>query len=210
MKHNKGIGHFQNALYLCCVLSLFLFPSPGTCSTTESGYQAELIRLSKERNLSSDRYWAVLLHYQQGWMGYRSLIDDPNFFLSPEGKNNPAAELDATIQSFFQEERPNEEHPRCKFIARYNWLKERLGIDETMLPPVSCQKYRETAGKIKPESATLIFPSAYLNNPSSMFGHTFIKINVGYENQKFIFTNMWIFQVPPLISISKKQFSVIK
>ncbi|MGD0277053.1 MAG: DUF4105 domain-containing protein, partial [Syntrophales bacterium] len=23
-----------------------------------------------------------------------------------------------------------------------------------------------------------MFPSAYLNNPSSMFGHTFIKINV--------------------------------
>lgn len=171
---------------LCLFFMLLIIaalPTWGASAETQDGYAEELVQMAKVRKLSSDRYWAILLHYQQGWLGGRSLVDDADFFLSPTGKTNPTAELEATIISFFQEQKPDEEHPRCRFIARYAWLKDQLNIDELKLPAAACTKYAENIGKIKPTRAVLVFPGTYLNNPSSMFGHTFIKIDVGYESK---------------------------
>ncbi|MFZ3116558.1 MAG: DUF4105 domain-containing protein [Syntrophales bacterium] len=185
MTHHKGTGHFPAALYLFFILPLILsYPACESAAETGDGYAAELVELAKVRQLSSDRYWAILLHYQQGWLGYRSLVDDPQFFLAPDGKTNPAAELEATLKSFFQEQHPEgQQHPRCRFIARYTWLKDQLNIDEFRLPAAVCAKYAENMEKIKPVRAVLVFPGPFLNNPSSMFGHTFIKIDVGYESR---------------------------
>jgi len=182
--YQKGIGRLPAALYLFFIaLLILLHPAGKAYAETGGDYEAELVQLAKTRDLGSDRYWAILLHYQKGWLGYRSLVDDPNFFLSPQGKTDPAAELEATIKSFFQEQKPGEEHLRCRFIARYAWLKDQLQIDESRLPAALCAKYTENMGKIIPARAVLVFPGTYLNNPSSMFGHTFIKIEVGYESK---------------------------
>jgi hypothetical protein len=68
-------------------------------------------------------------------------------------------------------------HPQCRFVARYAWLNARLGFDPARLPPQDCPRFREWMSALDPESVTLIFPSAYLNNPSSMFGHTLLRID---------------------------------
>lgn len=150
-------------------------------ATTED-YVGELIKLSNTKCLHEDRYWRILLHYKATLTGTKSLIDDPRFFLSPDGKTNPGSELKETIKSFFRE--PSEgEHPRCRFIARYSWLKETLNIDESLVPEVDCKDYREAVSKIKPSSSALIFPTALMGRPASMFGHTFIRLDSDYESR---------------------------
>jgi len=52
--------------------------------------------------LHEDPYWHILLHYKPGVSGYESLVDDPRYFLAPDGKTNPETELDATIRAFFE------------------------------------------------------------------------------------------------------------
>ncbi|MBI4824075.1 MAG: DUF4105 domain-containing protein [Nitrospirae bacterium] len=75
------------------------------------------------------------------------------------------------------------EHPRCRFIARYTWLKEKLGIEEERLPQADCRQYREFISTISPRFSALVFPTSYMNRPASMFGHTFIRIDGGYESK---------------------------
>jgi hypothetical protein len=150
---------------------------------TEEGYLGNLQRLARERGLARERMWEVLLHYKPSGSGFKSLVDDPKFFNAPNGSRDPQAELDATLTSFFQTEvKADEEHPRCKFIARYTWLREQLAIDEQRLPPASCAKFEKALSIVKPRSVILVFPNTRLNGPSSMFGHTLLRINTVYES----------------------------
>ena len=104
-------------------------------------YPAALVKKANELELYNDNYWHILLHYKRGIFGIRSLVDDPRFFASPSGKYDPKSELEATIYSFFRTDQHDEEHAVCRFIARYNWLKEKLGIDEKLVPDNKCDKF---------------------------------------------------------------------
>ncbi|MDH5296910.1 MAG: DUF4105 domain-containing protein, partial [Nitrospirota bacterium] len=62
-----------------------------------SPYLEELIQQASTGKLHQDRYWHLLLHYRKDFLrGYTSEVDDPGFFLSPNGKTDPEAELQAT------------------------------------------------------------------------------------------------------------------
>lgn len=37
--------------------------------------------------------------------------------------------------------------------------------------------------RLNPKSVTLVFPSAHINSPASMFGHTFLRINSAYDSK---------------------------
>lgn len=150
---------------------------------SEDPYIETLLKRAEEQQIYKDRYWEVLLHYKHTTTGTKSPIDDPRFFLSPEGKRDPKKELEGTIRGFFQDEKTDEGHPRCRFVARYAWLKERLAIDESRLPPVSCKEFDEAYSKVKPKSAVLVFPAAYVNGPASTFGHTLIRIDSDYQSK---------------------------
>jgi hypothetical protein len=142
-----------------------------------TGYLRSLIEKARQSNLSGERYWDILVHYKRTRSGRESLVDDPRFFLAPDGKTNPEAELESTLAAFFQDPGSGDDHAQCRFVARFSWLKERLGIDESQLPAVTCTKYREALGNIRTQSAVLVFPAAHGNGPASMFGHTLIRID---------------------------------
>ena len=110
-----------------------------------------------------------------------SEIDDARFFLSPNGKTDAQAELDATIDAFYNEKFFDDNASACRFPARYAWLKERLAL--TDLPEVTCHEYDAILKRLNPTSATLVFPSAHINSPASMFGHTFLRINSSYNSK---------------------------
>ncbi|MEJ2031860.1 MAG: DUF4105 domain-containing protein, partial [Deltaproteobacteria bacterium] len=77
---------------------------PAWCRGKENTYAAELVARAENQRLYEQRYWRILLHCQKGLLGTsESLIDDPSFFLASDGKNNPEAELIATIRSFFEQ-----------------------------------------------------------------------------------------------------------
>jgi hypothetical protein len=146
-------------------------------------YLAELVSKARAQKLADERPWRILLHYRQGWFSGESLVDDPRFFTSPIGKRDPAAELEATLASFFTPQEPGVEHPRSRFTARYHWLKERLQIDESRLPPIDQSALNEYMQRVSPKRAVLVFPTAHMNSPASMFGHTLLRLDGGYDNE---------------------------
>ncbi|MBX3236885.1 MAG: DUF4105 domain-containing protein [Nitrospiraceae bacterium] len=143
-------------------------------------YQDRLIEEATARRLADQREWRLLLHYRDGWFGgIESEQDDPGFFLSPNGKRDPEAELAATLKQFFSEESVgrSKQPAQCAFIARYAWLSEQLQFDPAQLKPLSCERFNRWFAEFHAKSISLIFPAAFLNNPASMFGHTFLRID---------------------------------
>jgi len=137
---------------------------------------------ARELRLHEEREWRVLLHYQKPLFGHKSLIDDPKFFLAPDGRANPRSELEATIRGLFGTEPGGDEHPRCRFPARYEWLKGKLDIDPEKLPPMECSRLNTVLEKIKPTGAALAFPTSHINSPASMFGHTLVTLDTGAKS----------------------------
>lgn len=134
------------------------------------------IRRAQELELHKDSYWLLLGHYKRSIGGYRSLLDDKSFFLAPDGKRNPQAELEATIRAFFLPKAEGEAHPTYKYTARYKWLCDRLGIDRSALPYDGDENYLAAKERIKPSAVHLVFPAGYMNDPASIFGHVFFLI----------------------------------
>ncbi|MEW6079767.1 MAG: DUF4105 domain-containing protein [Thermodesulfobacteriota bacterium] len=142
-----------------------------------------LIALSREKNLSEDRYWHILMHYRKTLFGFRSQVDDPRYFLAPDGKTNPRAELESSITALFQPDDGAAASYVCRFYGRYMWLRETLAIPADAFADRMCPEI----DRIDPVTATLVFPSSYLNNPASMFGHTLLAINTEYENRRLAY-----------------------
>jgi hypothetical protein len=161
---------------------LLFVPAPlvGAGEPPENAYLVELIDKSLQAKLASEQEWHLLLHYREDLFGgYTSEQDDLGFFMSPEGKTDPQAELDATLKQFFSDELVgrSKQPAQCAFIARYTWLKQRLAFDDTRLQPMACERFDRWFADFDAQSITLIFPSAFLNNPASMFGHTLLRVD---------------------------------
>jgi hypothetical protein len=167
--------------YIFTLLSALIFPLQ--VQAKDLPYLTFLLESARQKELHKDRYWHTLLHYKKGPFGLRSLIDDPKFFLSEEGKHNPEAELEAMIRAFFQEVDDESKHPVCKFIARTTWIKEKLNLNSSRLPIPECSRFEALMNDIKPESVSLIFPTAYMNSPASMFGHTLLTVETANRSK---------------------------
>lgn len=146
----------------------------------------QLLEQARERRLAEQREWQILLHYQPRPSGQiSSLIDDPRFFLAPNGKDNPQAELAATLEALFlpvAADQP-QEHVRCRFPARSRWLTEALAIDPALLPAAACSELEQALAQVAPQRAVLIFPGNHNNSPASMFGHTLISIEGDHQSR---------------------------
>jgi hypothetical protein len=125
-----------------------------------------LVARAHELRLADQREWHLLLHYRANLFGgYTSEQDEPGFFMAPDGKTNPVAELDATLKQFFSAE----------LVGR--WFAE-----------------------FDTEAISLIFPSAFMNNPASMFGHTFLRLDQRGQTEQtriLAYTINFAAQVPP-------------
>jgi hypothetical protein len=146
----------------------------------DTSYLQALLGRADRAALHEQRYWHLLLHYRPTiGGGYESEADEARFFLAANGKTDPKAEIEATIAQFFSTDLVgrSRQPARCAFIARYHWLKTALAIDEARLPQQHCERFQAWLKELDPASITLIFPSAYMNNPSSMFGHLLLRVD---------------------------------
>lgn len=170
-------------LFLVC-LSGLTTPQPARAG----GYLDELADRSRELRLHERREWRRLLHYISNLArpGVHSLADAPGFFLARDGKTDPQAELEATLASFFStaEETGDSQNPQCQFIARYAWLDRELNFDPARLPPQPCKRFHAWREALNPQGVTLVFPAAHLNNPSSMYGHTLLRIDARDQDER--------------------------
>lgn len=128
------------------------------------------------QQLANDRFWISLGHYETAkFGGWRSYISDKDFFLAPDGNEHPDHELTATVQALYGPASAGQQHAQCVYPARTRWLKAQLNL--TDLPTVDCSEFTQWFKDVAPHSAVMIFPAAYLNSPSSMFGHTLLRID---------------------------------
>ncbi len=148
------------SILLCCSTAAFASPS--------------------DKELAVQPRWQALLHINPGATlrdRHRSYVDDEQFFLSESGKDDALAELIATREALAA---PGAE-ARCLFPARYRFLAEQLGWQDPA-PFSHCAEYLEWRQAVTARRAVLVFPAAYLNSPSSMFGHTLLRLDQGEDS----------------------------
>jgi hypothetical protein len=118
--------------------------------------------------------WLALGHYapDPGRGRHHNYVDDAAFFLSAAGSESPQAELDATLDAFFADP-----PTQCRFVARRQWLAANLPGLAASLPAVRCEQYEQWRQELAASRAVLVFAASYLNSPSSMYGHTFLRFD---------------------------------
>lgn len=137
------------------------------------------IERAAQQKLDQDITWRRLMYAdKQG----QSEVSYAGYFLSPNGQVDLKQELQANIQALFQPAAPNQSL-RCRFPARSQWLMQQLHISEPQLPVVTCPELDDWIGQIKPYKATLIYATDFMGNPSSMFGHTLLRLDPQDQKQ---------------------------
>jgi len=137
---------------------------------------APVLDQGRLQQLANTPYWLAIGHYETAKLGgWRSYVDDDAFFLAEDGAHHPDKELKATVDALYAPASLGDKHAQCVFPARTRWLREQLDLQG--LPQPDCQEFKTWYQSIDPHSAALIFPAAYLNSPSAMFGHTLLRID---------------------------------
>lgn len=134
---------------------------------------------AQAKGLWQRQEWLNLGHYKPGaWPGsWRTQADDARFFMAATGAQDPRAELQATLAAFAAPAEQGNAHAQCRFAARLEWLRSELDLRD--LPQPDCADYRAFRALVRAAQAVLVFPSYYLNSPSSMFGHTLLRLDPG-------------------------------
>ncbi len=153
------------------VLLLSLLP-PSQSQATAQIPESESIK-----QISQSAEWHRLLHYEptRATSRFESQVDDASFFLSEDGKQDPEAELHATLLALNAPLENADIHALCRYPARWQYLSKQLSLPTPALTLEQCPELSQWMNTIKPHSITLVFASSYLNSPSSMFGHTFLR-----------------------------------
>jgi hypothetical protein len=162
--------------------------APGAGPQPAAVAEAAVLERARAAHLADDPAWLRLGHYRGRPHHYESQADGPAFFLAATGKTDPEAELQATLRALFTPVTPAMQrpgltresargrHPICRFPARLLWLSKRLALPAEALPRPDCPELVDFVTRIDARSAVLVFSSYYLNNPSSAFGHTFLRL----------------------------------
>lgn len=136
--------------------------------------------------------WNHLLHFKNRFLlGPKSIAGSPEFFLAPNGKLDAEAELKATLEALEQNNvkvGALKQPAACAFPARKQFLEQELN---RKFPKQDCPELEAWKRGIGAEKITLVFSSAYPNNPAAMFGHTLLRLDRKQEadtkrNEKYM------------------------
>ena len=127
----------------------------------------------EQTKLYENPYWSKLLHYTNG----ESEIDSDNFFISKDGKTDLKKELFETINSLEN----GQNNVLCRFPLRVKWLKENIPSLEKDIVNYSCAELDEFLTLVDAKYVTMVFPTAHINSPASMYGHTFLRVSSNEE-----------------------------
>jgi len=168
----------------CILLSAFSFLAPPASWAAHSDLPSPInLSTNQVQQLAQKPVWLKLLHYEDG----QSEVLTNEFFLSPDGKQDPAAELRATLAAYAQPwsaEESNDTHARCRFPARYFWLSQHIALPEYTPQPSQCTRLSKWSLPGQVTSTSLFLVSGYLGNPASGFGHTLLKFNTDSQDDQ--------------------------
>ena len=178
----RSILTHQLLLWLV-VTGSFCWPLNGSAAT---GSPLEFPSTEKMQLLADDPTWLDLVHY--GSDSRQSTVLTDEFFLSPDGKFDPLAELTATIVAYSQEWADNpDEDPRCRFPARYLWLSSKISLPDFQARNPECRQFEKWALPDTVESVSVLMVNGYLGNPASTFGHALLKFNTDSSDDAGLF-----------------------
>lgn len=122
--------------------------------------------------------WLALLHYQRAGDGWRSEIATATFFLDAEGREDPEREWRAARLAFLGPAAAAQggAHARCRFPARFAFMKQALGWRDEQLPPVACPELAAFEQQLGARTLAVVFASYFITNPASAFGHTMLYV----------------------------------
>lgn len=159
----------KRLVVICCFIALLFVQK---VNAEDLVHESSKVNLS---DLAKNTQWLHLLHYRShDLLGeLKSENDSEDFFVHANGKIDAFAELKNEIELFSLINQADNESLQCRFPARYQWLKQfhPYWIDQ------SCSELNEWKIDIDAHQLTLIFPASYLNSPSSMYGHSLIRLD---------------------------------
>ena len=141
-------------------------------------------------NLAEHITWRRLLYIVDDKKGLfakknsKSAVTDAQFFLTPNGQENAAAEMDALLVAMAAQ--TNTAHSStstnsvsnvssnapsnalCRFPARAQWLADTLNIDKSALQ-ADCPELDVFMTMLAPEQLSVMFAKEYLDNPRSAY-----------------------------------------
>jgi len=166
--------------WLLCLLCFFcttevVYAVALNDDATVSDVLQSAIKQAEELQLGQHETWLALLHYKTETLTWRfiSQVDDARFFLAENGKADAHAELLADLRAFLRTS--EDEKSQCLFPARWWWLKQQLALPDEY--DRVCPKLDAFIERFSHHKLFLVFPSMYLNNPGSIFGHTFLRFD---------------------------------
>ena len=140
----------------------------------------------KTKLLSSNIYnsleWHNLLHYING---ESAINKNSTFFLSSDGYKNPKSEYIATINEIFNSNNIDNDSVFCKYPARIALILEYTNLNKENIPQHKCSNYDEYVKKVPFEDVSVIFASENNISPSTMLGHSFLKIDGNNKSHSF-------------------------
>ncbi len=94
--------------------------------------------------------------------------------------------MHATLEAYFLPwQQDTDEHPRCRFPARYYWLSRQLPLPGYVLNEPQCRRLSDWALLDRVKSVSLLLVSGYLGNPASTFGHALLKLNTDSSDDDY-------------------------
>jgi hypothetical protein len=159
--------------------------APATIESEPAKAIATALELAEKMGLAEHPEWLKLIHFEKNFWssGFSSIAKSQSFFNALDGRSSPRHELEATVLGFYNPAKkvfPNSILPsqsvRCQFPARWRWLSKKLTLPEP-LGIDDCIEFKKFQKSMSAKSATLVFSSFFLNNPSSTFGHTLLRLN---------------------------------
>ncbi len=169
--HSRGR---RQSLPFCFLLAAFFCCPPAAAALPSADQIAQLARQPT---------WLKLLHFTEEAGQSEVLSED--FFLSPEGKKDPEAELRAALAAYAAPwPADGNSHARCRFPARYHWLAQQISLPGYTPAPPQCAAFNRWSLPDKTRSVSLFLVSSYLGNPASVFGHSLLKLNTGADDDQ--------------------------
>lgn len=194
----KAATFFRLGLSLIC--STFF---PCKLALADNSQYADLeTRLGRTRleRISQETQWRKLLHYARffPWNSTRGEVDGEGFYLSEAGRDDPLAELEATIAALESNALVGKlkQPATCAFPERLRYISSQLSLS---LPAKTspCPAYEDFIQKLHPKAVSLVFSSAFASNPGSMFGHTLLKIETHRGSDLLDYGISFAATVPP-------------
>lgn len=166
-----GLAIVRPLLFL--LLVLFAAAAPAAAAPAD-----DALARARAMKLWEREPWLKLGHWRRSrWLRVWESDAGASFFLAPGGARDPRAELEAEVLGLYAAQPGGGvQHPRCRFPARAAWLEESLGLAPASLPSADCSRFEDWKSRLDARAVTLIFASSYMDNPSSMFGHTFLRL----------------------------------